>query len=143
VAFAVDKVALGQFFSECFGFPCQSFHQFLHHHNRPGLAQLWSLVAAVPSAPNWTLYQLKKLQSGKESMGYFSKCVSLGFCVPLCHYPSYVGLPRNKRTVTKLIAVQIPHSTIKNCFALSFAKNVSNKNNIKMKTDTFWNISAV
>jgi hypothetical protein len=29
----VDKVALGQVFSEYFGFPCQSaFHQFLHNH---------------------------------------------------------------------------------------------------------------
>jgi hypothetical protein len=40
VGFVVDKVALGQVFSEYFGFPCQSsFHQFLHHHNHPGLAQ--------------------------------------------------------------------------------------------------------
>jgi hypothetical protein len=32
----VDKVALGQAFSEYFSFPCQSsFHQFLHHHNHP------------------------------------------------------------------------------------------------------------
>jgi hypothetical protein len=31
--------ALGQVFSEYVGFPCQSFHQFLHHHNHPGLAQ--------------------------------------------------------------------------------------------------------
>jgi hypothetical protein len=29
----------GQVFSEYFGFPCQSFHHFLHHHNHPGLAQ--------------------------------------------------------------------------------------------------------
>jgi hypothetical protein len=39
VGFVVDKVALGQVFSEYFGFPCQSFHQFLHHHNHLGLAQ--------------------------------------------------------------------------------------------------------
>jgi hypothetical protein len=40
VEFVVDKVALGQVFSEYFGFPCQSsFHQFLHHHNHPRLAQ--------------------------------------------------------------------------------------------------------
>jgi hypothetical protein len=33
VGFEVDKVALGQVFSEYFGFPCQSsFHQFLHKH---------------------------------------------------------------------------------------------------------------
>jgi hypothetical protein len=37
----MDKAALEQVFSEYFGFPCQSsFHQFLHHYNHPGLAQL-------------------------------------------------------------------------------------------------------
>jgi hypothetical protein len=40
VGFLVNKVALGQVFSEYFGSPCQSsFHQFLHHHNHPGLSQ--------------------------------------------------------------------------------------------------------
>jgi hypothetical protein len=39
VGFVVDKAALGQVFFEFFCFPCQSFHQFLHHHNHPGLAQ--------------------------------------------------------------------------------------------------------
>jgi hypothetical protein len=39
VGFVVDKVAVGQIFSEYFGFSYQSsFHQFLHHHNHPGLA---------------------------------------------------------------------------------------------------------
>jgi hypothetical protein len=38
VGFVADKAALGQVFSEYFGFPCQSFHQFLHH-NHPGMAQ--------------------------------------------------------------------------------------------------------
>jgi hypothetical protein len=31
--------ALGQVSSEYFGFPCQSSHQILHHHNHRGLAQ--------------------------------------------------------------------------------------------------------
>jgi hypothetical protein len=36
----VDKVALGQVFSEYFSFPCQSScHQILHHHNHPGQVQ--------------------------------------------------------------------------------------------------------
>jgi hypothetical protein len=37
VEFVVVKVALGQVFSEYFGFPYQnrSFHQLLHHHNYP------------------------------------------------------------------------------------------------------------
>jgi hypothetical protein len=39
VGFVVDKAALGQVLSEYFGFPCQSFHQFLHYHNLPGLTQ--------------------------------------------------------------------------------------------------------
>jgi hypothetical protein len=39
VGFVVDKVALGQVFSKYFDLPCQSFHQFLHHHNNPVLAQ--------------------------------------------------------------------------------------------------------
>jgi hypothetical protein len=40
VGFVVDKAAMGQVFSEYFIFPCQSsFHQFLHYHNHPGLAQ--------------------------------------------------------------------------------------------------------
>jgi hypothetical protein len=39
MGFVVDKAALGQVFSEYFGFPYQSFHQFLLHHNHPGLAQ--------------------------------------------------------------------------------------------------------
>jgi hypothetical protein len=40
VGFAVDKVELGQVFSEYFGFPYLfSFHQILHHHNHPGQVQ--------------------------------------------------------------------------------------------------------
>jgi hypothetical protein len=39
MGFVVDKEALGQVFSEYFGFSCQSFHQFLHHYNQQGLAQ--------------------------------------------------------------------------------------------------------
>jgi hypothetical protein len=40
VGFVVDKVALGQVFSEYFGFPCQSsFYQILHPHNHPGQVQ--------------------------------------------------------------------------------------------------------
>jgi hypothetical protein len=36
VGFVVDNVALGQVFSEYFGFPCKSsFHQILNSHNHP------------------------------------------------------------------------------------------------------------
>jgi hypothetical protein len=66
VGFVVDKAALGQVFSEYFGFPCQSFHQFLHYHNHPGLAQ----KAICGRSAEWTLdstpplYQLKKISLG-------------------------------------------------------------------------------
>jgi hypothetical protein len=52
VGLVVDKVALVQVFSDCFGFPCQfSFHQMLHNH--PHLSS-WAgitgqLMADVPS----------------------------------------------------------------------------------------------
>jgi hypothetical protein len=40
MGFVVDNVALGQVFSEYFGFLCQSsFHQILHPHNHPGQVQ--------------------------------------------------------------------------------------------------------
>jgi hypothetical protein len=39
VGVVVDKAALGQVSSEYFGFPCQSFHRFLHYHNHPGPTQ--------------------------------------------------------------------------------------------------------
>jgi hypothetical protein len=47
----MDKAALGQVFSEYFGFPCQSFHQFLHDHNHPVLAQ----KAIGGRSAEWTL----------------------------------------------------------------------------------------
>jgi hypothetical protein len=50
VEFVVEKAALGQVFSEYFGFPCQSFHQFLHHHNHPG----WHNRPISGSSAEWT-----------------------------------------------------------------------------------------
>jgi hypothetical protein len=47
VEFVVEKMALGQVFSEYFGFPCQnrSFHQLHHHHIHSG-----QLAEALPGA---------------------------------------------------------------------------------------------
>jgi hypothetical protein len=47
----VDKAALGQVFSEYFGFPCQSFHRFLHYHNHPG----WHNRPLNGRSVEWTL----------------------------------------------------------------------------------------
>jgi hypothetical protein len=51
VGFVVDKEALGQVFSEYFGFPCQSsFHQVLH--NQPHL-----LSGASTIGQKWPQYK--------------------------------------------------------------------------------------
>jgi hypothetical protein len=52
----MDKVALGQVFSEYFGFPCQfTFHRLLHtHHLSSGAGTIDQLVAAVASGPSLT-----------------------------------------------------------------------------------------
>jgi hypothetical protein len=51
VGFVVGKVALGQVFSEYFGFPFQfSFHRLLHtHHLSSGAGTIDQLVVDVPS----------------------------------------------------------------------------------------------
>jgi hypothetical protein len=52
VGFVVGKMAVGQFFSEYFGFPCQfSFHRLLqiHHHLSSGAGTIGQLLADVPS----------------------------------------------------------------------------------------------
>jgi hypothetical protein len=59
----VDKVALGQVFSEYFGFPCQfSFHRLLHSdHVSSGTGAMGQLVADVPSRLSLTqLHETKK-----------------------------------------------------------------------------------
>jgi hypothetical protein len=57
VGFVVYKVALGQVFSEYFGYPCQtSFHQLLHYHHplSSGAGTTGQAVAAVPSGLSLT-----------------------------------------------------------------------------------------
>jgi hypothetical protein len=55
VGFVVDKVALGQLFSEYFDFPCQfSFHQMLHTQLSFGAGKAGQLVADVPSGLSLT-----------------------------------------------------------------------------------------
>jgi hypothetical protein len=56
VGFVVDKVALGQVFSEYSGFPCQfPFHRLLHtHHLSSGAGTIDQLVADVPSGLSLT-----------------------------------------------------------------------------------------
>jgi hypothetical protein len=67
VGFVVDKVALGQDFSEYFGFSRQfSFHRLfhIHHHLSSGAGTVGQLVADIPSGLSLTSPQeIKKLKS--------------------------------------------------------------------------------
>jgi hypothetical protein len=71
VGFIVDKVALGQVFSEYFGFPCHfSLHRLLHiHHLSFGAGTIGQLVADVPSGlsliPPQEIKKLKKKHQDK------------------------------------------------------------------------------
>jgi hypothetical protein len=64
MGFVVDKVALGQVFSEYFGFPFQfSFHQLLHihhHHLSLGAGTTGQLGADVPSGLSLNIPQETK-----------------------------------------------------------------------------------
>jgi hypothetical protein len=67
MGFVVGKVALGQVFSEYFGFPCQSFHQLLHAHHHPlsGASTTARIAAYMPCGLSDTLLQLEAtLQPG-------------------------------------------------------------------------------
>jgi hypothetical protein len=62
VGFMVDKVALGQIFSEHFGFSCQfSFRPMLHTHLSAGHGTIGQSVADVPSGLSLTPpHEIKK-----------------------------------------------------------------------------------
>jgi hypothetical protein len=67
----VDKVALGQVFSEFFGFPCQlSFHRLLHihHHLSSGDGTIGQLVADVPSGLSLTPPQETTKKKAKPTL---------------------------------------------------------------------------
>jgi hypothetical protein len=62
VGFVVDKVALGQAFSEYFGFPCQSSsHQLLHNHHHLS-------SAAGTIGQQWPTYQVDSVSPHPEKL---------------------------------------------------------------------------
>jgi hypothetical protein len=69
VGFVVDKMALGQVFSEYFGFPWQfSFHRLLHtHHLSFGAGTIGQLVADVPSGLSLTPPQETKRNNNNNN----------------------------------------------------------------------------
>jgi hypothetical protein len=62
VEFVMEKVTLGQVFSEYFGFPCQFLsHRLLHtHHLSSGVGTTGQLVGNVPSRLTLTQHQETK-----------------------------------------------------------------------------------
>jgi hypothetical protein len=86
-------VALGQVFSEYFGFPCQvSFHRLLHnHHLSSGAGTRGQLVADVPSGlgltphPKLIISIRFVLRNTRENIGYLHLCVH---CLPILKIPS-------------------------------------------------------
>jgi hypothetical protein len=65
--FVVGKVALGQVFSEYFGFPCQSsFHQFLHNHHP--LSSGAELFQAVGETLRYEIHKLINSIWNKEEL---------------------------------------------------------------------------
>jgi hypothetical protein len=78
VGFVVDKVALGQVFSEYFGFPCQSsFHQLLHNHHH-----LSSGAGTI--GQQWPTYQVDSVSPHPEKQkkkAVFFYILSIG---PIC-----------------------------------------------------------
>jgi hypothetical protein len=70
MGFVVDEVALGQIFSEYFGFPCHcSFHRLLHtHHLSSGAGTIGQLLADEPSKLSLSAPQekRKKKEVGEE-----------------------------------------------------------------------------
>jgi hypothetical protein len=79
VGFVVNKVALGQFFTEYFGFLCQfSLHRLLHTHHHPssGAGTIGQIVADVPSGLSLTPPQ-KTRKENKRKIFTFG-CVWMG-----------------------------------------------------------------
>jgi hypothetical protein len=73
MGFVVDKVTLGQVFSEYLGFPCQlSCHRMLYIHHLPsGAGTIDQLVAGVPSGLSLTPPQeTKKVYIGVPSSDF-------------------------------------------------------------------------
>jgi hypothetical protein len=69
VGFMADKVALGQVFSEYFGFPCQfAFHRLLHNHLSSGVGTV---------GQKWPQYEVGSVTPQKKnvSFNFPSSCI--------------------------------------------------------------------
>jgi hypothetical protein len=89
-------VALGQVFSEYFGFPCQlSFHRLLHiHHLSSGAGTIVPIMAYVPSGLSLTPPEETTQKKNKNTL---ASCSNLPLIMPFCFTMNY----RNKDTSYK------------------------------------------
>jgi hypothetical protein len=89
MGFVVDNAALGQVFSEYFGFPCQfSFHRLLHiHHLSSGAGTIGQLVADVPSGLSLPTPRKKNMQKEESdtrtSYSFIEVCCNTSLIEPL------------------------------------------------------------
>jgi hypothetical protein len=103
VGFVVDKVALGQIFSEYVGFPYQSsFHQFLHNHHHissgAGTTGQWPQREETLSHPTKNKEKeytqatqiLLKLREQKMKRGLEQLHNFLQFILPWIHSNHYI-----------------------------------------------------
>jgi hypothetical protein len=103
----VDKAALGEVFSEYFGFPCQlQFRQFLHHHNHQRRAQYtysspWCRVDSILLHPAYLVRMLKVCQK----LNFLRKCKYL-------HAEKLLGSGLNRLVVFFKILFIVRHTLI-------------------------------
>jgi hypothetical protein len=71
VGFVADKAALGQVFSEYFGFLWNSFHRLFHSHHHPssGTDAIGQMGANVPSGLSLTPPQEEEEEEEEERGG--------------------------------------------------------------------------
>jgi hypothetical protein len=93
VGFVVDKVTLGEVFSEYFGFPRQSlFHRLLHtRHLSSGAGTIGQLVADAPSGLSLTPPQetIKKVCRTLCKQSYRRNVL----CLSMSEFPTAASLP--------------------------------------------------
>jgi hypothetical protein len=86
VGFVVEKVEVGQVFSEYFGFPCQSsFHRMLHvhhHHLSSGAGTISQTVADVPSDLSLTPPQ----KQNRQNKQLFNNLYTIRFLAAISEY---------------------------------------------------------
>jgi hypothetical protein len=119
VGFVVNKMALGQVFSEYLGFLCQfSFHRLLHiqHHLSSGAGTIGQLVADVPSG-----LSLTPSQETKENKLYF--LLTSSFLGPNIFLSSLFPFTCNLRSSFKIdYHVSGPYKT--SCKVITFHKKL-------------------